>query len=84
MVYASDFEIECKEASPQGINPSILLVRAVVRERLSPMKGVMQPFQFKLPLREERWTSVHVSFVYDPEEGSERRIQAISADVDGL
>lgn len=84
LVYAEDFEIKVKKAVPQGINPSICLVHATVREFPSPMKGINRPFHLTTVYSDSRWTSVQVAFQYDPEEGNDGRIKSVSADIDGL
>ncbi|MCY1671558.1 hypothetical protein OVA07_11120 [Novosphingobium sp. SL115] len=80
MVYASDYSIKAEKAIPESFNPSIALIRVFVEERPSPMKGVMRPFSLRTPMKNE-WQSVQVDFVYNPEEGSEGRIQNVSAPI---
>lgn len=83
LVYTSLYEINLVLAVPQGINPTIFLINATVSERPSPMKGVMQPFDLTIPYQDDRWKSVQVVFHYESDNGSDGRVQSISANIAG-
>ena len=83
LVYTSLYEINLVLAVPQGINPTICLINATVSERPSPMKGVMQPFDLTIPYQDDRWKSVQVVFHYESDNGSDGRVQSISANIAG-
>ena len=48
MTYRSDDVIEITTATPQGINPSILVLDLIVKPGNGPMKGTPKPFNFEL------------------------------------
>lgn len=48
MTYRSDDRIEISVATPQGINPSILVLDLKVVSGSGPMKGTPKPFNFEL------------------------------------
>lgn len=82
LVYASNFAISVELADPPGLNPTIALFHVLVKEVASPMKGVMQPFHKSVPFKDDRWTSAQVAFAYEPEEGSQDRVQSVTADIE--
>ena len=47
MTYRADDIVEISVATPQGINPSILVLDLVVKSGNGPMKGTPKPFNFE-------------------------------------
>ena len=46
VTYHDDDQIEVRKSSPQGFNPDILLLKIVVKEGNSPMKGTPKLFSY--------------------------------------
>lgn len=47
MVFTQETEVKIERAEPQGINPSVLLLRLTITERPGPMKGVPRHFVYE-------------------------------------
>lgn len=68
MIYTSDFDIDVAEAVPQGTNDRELILDVTVTERPSPMKGVMQPFDYRKMVHGPDYDTIRARFSHGVEE----------------